>query len=191
MKTGHYSVTTRPEKVTMRANRSDAVSPNLSPPTVTMFTSVLQFSGGGSIDLVVWSLKHTAAGNVCCLINRQSFLAQQRPVATDGDQRHTVTANRYAGTWHPGMLCGYGSITDVLWALQCAPRSGKKQNPPAVVALRYICIRSCRLSRDSDFLASKASVLNMGHTHYNSQWARGLRPIGKASKATLWPVTTT
>jgi hypothetical protein len=35
MKTGHYSVTTRPEKVTTRANRSDAVSPNLSPTTVS------------------------------------------------------------------------------------------------------------------------------------------------------------
>jgi len=38
MKTGPYSVTTRPDEVTMRANRSDAVSPNLSPTTVTTFT---------------------------------------------------------------------------------------------------------------------------------------------------------
>jgi hypothetical protein len=26
-----------------------------------------------------------------------------------------------------GTLCGYGSITDVLWALQCVPKNGKKK----------------------------------------------------------------
>lgn len=38
-KTGPYSATTRLDEVKMRANRSDAVSPNLSPTTVTTFTS--------------------------------------------------------------------------------------------------------------------------------------------------------
>jgi hypothetical protein len=96
MKTGPYSVTMRPEEVTMRANRSVALSPNLSPTTVTTFSSVLQFVGGGSVDAVVWSLEPPPAGYVCCLISRQSFLAQQHPVATDGQLRHTVTALRYA-----------------------------------------------------------------------------------------------
>jgi hypothetical protein len=97
MKTGPYSVTTRPEEVTMRANRSVAASPNLSPTTVTMFSSVLQFVGGGSVDSVVWSLEPAAAGYVCCLISRQSFLAQQHPVATDGQLRHSYSTTV---RWH-------------------------------------------------------------------------------------------
>jgi hypothetical protein len=122
MKTGPYSVT-RPDEVTTRANRSDAVSPNFSPTTVTMFTSVLQFVGGGAFDLVVWSLEPAAAGCECSLISRQSFLAQQHPIAIDRKLRHTVTALRYAGTCPPGTLCGYGRVTDVMWILHCVPRN--------------------------------------------------------------------
>jgi hypothetical protein len=125
MKTGPYSVTTRPEEVTMRANRSDTVSPNLSPTTVTMFSSVLQFVRGGSVDAVVWLLEPAAAGYVCCLISRQSFRAKKHPVATDGQLRHTVTALRYAGTCPPGILCSCGRIKNESWALQCAQKLGR------------------------------------------------------------------
>jgi hypothetical protein len=46
MKTCPYSVTAGPDEVTMRANRSDAVSPNLSPTSVTTFTSCLNLWAG-------------------------------------------------------------------------------------------------------------------------------------------------
>jgi len=71
--------------------------PNLSPTTVTTFTSVLQFVGGRSVDAVLWSLEPAAAEYVCCLISRQPFLAQQLPVATDGKLRHNYSTSV---RWH-------------------------------------------------------------------------------------------